>query len=602
MTRAKAALLAAAVAGAVYLPALGNRFTLDDGPIVERNPVAHSVGAAVRAFGRTYWPPEHGAGQWRPLLILSFAADWQISDGSPVWLHAVNVGWHAAATALVVPLLAAYVPVTAALAGAVVFAVHPVHVEAVANLVGRAEPMVAVFLILAVIAARAVRRRAQEMRKRWPAELALLGAVVAGLLTKEHAAVAVALLALDDLATRETLPAALPWRDYAAVVAVTAAWFLVRSRIDAGESFAMLAPTFFGLGVVGRISTMLPVVFVLVRLLVWPFSLSPDYFPEIVPRLAHPTWLGAGGLVLLVGLAALAVLTWRKSRAFSVGLCIIGIAWLPTANLLFPTGIVIAERTLYLATTGVALCAAAGFARLGTRGGARAAVAVAGCVAAAFGVRTELQIPVWRDNRDLALWALDVHPEAYRAHQTAARALVRLGELEPALHQYALSIELYPLDYYNLAEAADAALNAGQARLALDDLRRAERLNPSYGLTQVLLARALLGARAPREALAHAVRAVALLPRSPEAARMLASSYVGLGEPDSALAVWPALRGRGGPPFQAWLLEASTLAAVGDAQRAQAALDSAVRHADADSAAPGRIAQVRALIEKAGGR
>jgi len=596
VTKQRAALLAAGAAALVYLPSLGNRFALDDGAIVERNPAAHSIGAALQAFGRAYWPPEHGAGQWRPLVIVAFSVDWQLSGGNPVWLHAVNVAWHALASGLLVPVLAAYVPVPAALAGALVFAVHPVHVEAVANLVGRAEPMTAVFLMLAILAARTARRRRHDGRRVWPAEVALLGAVVAGLLTKEHAAVAIALLALDDLATRPAIPAALPWRDYVAVAAVTVVWFLVRREIDAGQSFTMLAPTFFGLGAVGRISTMLPVVFVLVRLLVWPFDLSPDYFPEIVPRLEHPTLLGGAGLLLLIALGALAVVAWRRSRALSAGLCIIGVAWLPTANLFFPTGIVLAERTLYLATVGAALVAAAGFARLAALRGPRAAVAVTGCVAAAFGVRTVTAIPVWRDNRDLALWAIGAHPEAYRAHQTAARALVRLGDLPAALRQYSVSIELYPLDYYNLTEAAAAALDAGRLRMALDELRQAERLAPGYGLAQVLLARALLAARGPRDALIHARRAVALLPRHAEAARMLAASYVALGEPDSAVAVWPAFLGRGGPPFDGWLLEASTLAATGRSERARSALDSAIQHAASDSTAPRRIREVRALI------
>jgi tetratricopeptide (TPR) repeat protein len=599
VTRRRAAWLAAGAAALVYLPSLGNRFALDDGAIVERNPAAHSVGAAVRAFGRTYWPPQNAAGQWRPLVILSFAADWQLSRGSPAWLHGVNVAWHAAATGLLVPVLAAYVPVTAALAGAILFAVHPVHVEAVANLVGRAEPMAAVFLMLAVLAGRAIRRRARDGRAIWPAELALLGAVVAGLLTKEHAAVVVALLALDDLATREALSPALPWRDYAAIVAVTVAWFVVRRGIDAGQSFTMLAPTFFGLGVVGRISTMLPVVFVLVRLLIWPFDLSPDYFPEVVPRLEQPTLLGGAGLLLLVALAALAVLSWRRNRALSAGLGILGIAWLPTANLLFPTGIVLAERTLYLATVGVALVAAAGFAWLTTRHGARIAVAATGCVALAFGARAVSQIPVWRDNRDLALWALDAHPEAYRGHQAAARALVRLGDLPSALRQYAISIELYPLDHYNLTEAGAAALDAGRLRVALAYLRRAGQLDSTLGLTQLLLARALLTAGAPDQALLHARRAVGLVPRHPEAARMLAASFMALGEKDSALAVWPAFRRRGGSPFEAWLLEASTLAAAAQPGQARAALDSAARHAARDSTARGRLESVRALIEKA---
>ena len=600
MTRAQAALLASAVAAVTYLPALGNKFALDDGTIVSRNPTAHSVATAVRAFGHAYWPQD--AGQWRPLVILSFATDWQLSGGSPVWLHASNILWHAAATGLLVPVLAAYVPVAAALAGGVLFAVHPVHVEAVANLVGRAEPMAAVFLFLALLAARAVRRRAGDGRATWRAEVALLAAVLAALLTKEHAAVAVALLALDDLATRQAGTPALPWRDYAAVVAVTVAWFLIRRGIDAGLSFTMLAPTFVGLSTLCRISTMLPVAFILVRLLVWPFDLSPDYFPEVVPRLEHPTLLGGAGLLLLVALAGLAVLSWRRNRAVSVGLFVLGISWLPTANLLFPTGIVMAERTLYLASAGAVLIAAAGFRWLAEWRGTRIAAAATGCAALAFGAKTALQVPVWRDNRHLALSALAAHPEAYRGRQAAARALVLLGDLPSALRQYALSIELYPLDPYNLTEAAAAASDAGQPRVALGYLLRAERLDSSFALTQILLARVLLSIGAKDEALGHARRAAALAPRHPEAARMLAASFMAIGEGDSALAVWPAFRRRGGSPFEGWLLEASTLAAVHQPQRARVALDSAVRWMPSDSTARGRVRVVRSLIGTPGSR
>jgi hypothetical protein len=596
VTRTGAAWLAAGAAALIYLPALGNKFPLDDGAIVERNPAAHSVGAAARAFGHSYWPPEHAAGQWRPLVILSFAADWQVSRGSAVWLHAVNLLWHAAATALLVLVLAAYVPVAAALAGALLFAVHPVHVEAVANLVGRAEPMAAAFLFLALLIGRALRRRVGAGRATWSAEIALLAAIACGLLTKEHAAVAVALLALDDLATREPGSAGLPWRDYAAIVAITVAWFLVRRGIDAGQSFAMLAPTFFGLGPVGRISTMLPVVFILARLLVWPFSLSPDYFPEVVPRLEHPTLLGGAGLVLLVALAALAALAWRRHRALSAGLLVVGIAWLPTANLLFPTGIVLAERTLYLASAGVALVAAAGFEWLAARRGTGVAAVAAGAVAIAFGAKTALQIPVWHDNRDLVLWALDVHPESYREHQAAARALVRLRDFPDALRQYAVSIELYPLDHYNLTEASAAAFDAGRPRLALDYLRRAERLDSSYAPTQILLARVLLAGGVAGEGLLHAGRAVVLAPRNPEAARMLAASFMALGQGDSALAVWPAFRRRGGSPFEGWLLQASTHATLSERARAAAALDSALRWMPPDDSSRARLRAVRALM------
>ena len=596
MTRARAAGLAAAAAVIVYLPALGNRFALDDGTIVERNPAAHSVGAALGAFGRSYWPAENGAGQWRPLVLLSFAADWQLSGGSPAWLHAVNIAWHAAATALLVPVLALYVPETAALAGGLLFAVHPVHVEAVANLVGRAELMAAVFLLAAVLLGREVRRRRRAGIATWPAELALVAAVAAGLLCKEHAAVAVALLALDDVASRGRLPRALPWRDYAAVAAITAVWFLLRRPVDAGASFAMVAPTFFHLGAAGRISTMLPVVFVVVRLMAWPFQLSSDYTPEVVPRLEHLTPLGGGAALLLLALAWLAVASWRRHRALAVALLLVAIAWLPTANLLFPTGIVLAERTLYLASAGFALAAAAVFERLQRARNPALAPWVAGAVIVAFAARTATQEPVWRDNRELVLWGLSAHPESYRQHQAAARALVRAGDLPAALRQYQLAMELYPLDPNDFAEAANAALEGGRPRAALGYLRRAARVDSTFALTETLMAHALLSLDSATTALPHARRAVQLAPTQAEAARMLAASYAALGQGDSALAVWPAFRRRGGSAFEGWLLEASTLAALGRPVPAAAALDSATRFASADSVARARLRAVRAIV------
>jgi protein O-mannosyl-transferase len=602
VTRGRAACLAAAAAAVVYLPALGNRFALDDGGIVQRNPAAHSIRAALQAFDRSYWPAESGAGQWRPLVILSFAADWQLTGGSPAWLHAVNVVWHATATALVVVVLALYVPVTAALAGGLLFAVHPVHVEAVANLVGRAELMAAVFLLAAILIGRRIRRRLVEGRATWRAEIALLAVVAAGLLSKEHAAVAVALLALDDFASRERIARALPWRDYAAVALLTVAWFALRRPVDAGESFTMLAPTFFGLGAAGRISTMLPVVFVLVRLMVWPFHLSADYLPPLVPRLEHLTALGIAGLALLASLAGLAAASWHRRRALAVGLLLMGIAWLPTANLLFPTGIVLAERTLYLASVGFVLIAAAAFERLERSRERRLAWMVAGAVLVAFTVRTATLVPVWRSNLDLVLWGLEEHPESYRQHQAAARALVRAGDLGAALRQYDLAIELYPLDYASLAEAASAALDVRRPRLALTYLRRAEDMDTTFALTEILTARAFLLADSADAALRHARRAVALGPCQPEAARMLAASFVALGETDSALAVWPAFRRRGGSAFESWLLESSTLAELGQPARAASALDSAAYVAPRDSTSLAKLQAVRRLVTSAGPR
>src|SRR5438309_12037365 len=88
---------------------------------------------------------------YRPLIIATFSLD-RLVDGA-TWFHAVNVFWHAAAAVVVAALARHWAGLRGALAAGVIFAVHPVHVEAVANVVGRAELMAGLFTMLAVYAA-----------------------------------------------------------------------------------------------------------------------------------------------------------------------------------------------------------------------------------------------------------------------------------------------------------------------------------------------------------------------------------------------------------------------------------------------------------------
>jgi tetratricopeptide (TPR) repeat protein len=596
MTVPRAALAAALVAAIVFLPSLRNRFALDDSPIIENNPAAQSVGGALRAFDEPYWPARHMAGLWRPVTILSFGVDWQLSGGSTVMLHATNVALHAGATALLVPVLAAYVAVPAALAGAVLFAVHPVHVEAVANLVGRGELLVALFLFAALLAGRAIRARRAGGASTLALEAALLGAVALALLSKEHAVVAIALLWLDDVALRHPGTPGIPPRTYAAVAALSVAWFLAHRAVEGNLAFAATAPTLRGLDTVGRVSTMLPVVFTVVRLLVWPFDLSPDYHPHVLGRLTRPTLLGAGGLVLACALLALALACWRRHRPVAVGLLVIAVAWSPTSNFLFPTGIVLAERTLYLPSAGLALVAAVLWDLLAARTPARARALVALAVLVPFSWRSLTQIPVWRSTRDLVVNALFNHPESYRVHQTAARVYARMDDYRSALRSYRLAAELFDLDPYNLAEAGEAAIREGHPREALRYLEQAERLDAGYAPTLQWTAAALLGVGADSAALGYARRAVAQAPTEPEAARMLAASFVALREPDSAVAVWPAFEERGGSPFERWLLAATTWVAVGRPDSGRVALDRARARLPDDSIARRRLEWAEAIV------
>src|SRR6059058_3619228 len=130
----------AACAAIVYGGALWNQFAMDDNQIVAFNKLVLQFSGVWRAFVSPYWPSVIGGGMYRPLPLASYAIDWQL--GGAAWLfHAVNVAWHAGASVAVAWLAGRWSGERAALAAGLLFAVHPVHVEAVANIVGRAEVM-----------------------------------------------------------------------------------------------------------------------------------------------------------------------------------------------------------------------------------------------------------------------------------------------------------------------------------------------------------------------------------------------------------------------------------------------------------------------------
>src|ERR1051325_564269 len=181
----------------------------------------------------------------------------------------MNALWHGLASVLVALLLARALSPAAALAGGLVFALHPVHTEAVAGLVGRAEVLAAAGMFGAVLCAR---------RRRWVAAVAC---AAAAMLSKEHGVITGVLIVLDRwLQHRDEPP--YPRQFYVALGIVTAtflgAWYVI-----GGRATGDVASVFSGAGTTERLELALPAVARATGLLVWPVNLSADYGPRVIP-------------------------------------------------------------------------------------------------------------------------------------------------------------------------------------------------------------------------------------------------------------------------------------------------------------------------------
>jgi protein O-mannosyl-transferase len=483
--------LAVALAALVpYIPALWNGFAMDDLYIVLWNPLVHSARGAWHAFAGPYWPPDLGGQMYRPLPLATFALDWTVAHGHPAWFHAMNLLWHAGVAVIVTALvLRSPSPEgrggqgvrTAALAAGLVFAVHPVHVEAVANVIGVAELMAAAGVCLAVYAA-VVRQ-----------DVLLSGAaLVAGLLSKENAVVAPALIGwawiigLARPSRRRMLAFAASW------VIIGGAYLAVRTVVlHPYARLHAIAPVFLGESALSGRLTAIAALGDVVRLLVFPLTLRVDYSPgerTIVRSLLNGHFLI--GLACVALWATLLVMAWRRQRRLEAyGLGWIAIAFLPVSNLLFSSGVFLAERTLYLPSAGLALAAGTALARLPVRRFRLVLV----LLAVAGAVRSALRSPVWRDDFSVTQSILEDSPESYRGPARMAALYQSHRQPDRALASLRIASRIFDRDPTLFIAGADAALTLGQSRLADSLLARAELLCsrcPGYYRTQALAARA----------------------------------------------------------------------------------------------------------------
>lgn len=440
----------------MYLGALLNGYALDDVPIIATNSLVHRWPALWRAFGAPYWPPSDGATMYRPLAIASYALDWHL--GGVALLHAVNLLWHAGVSVGVAALARRWTRSSgAALLAGTLFAVHPVHVEAVANVIGRTELMAALFVILSVLIAL-------EHDHLWWS----LVAWTLGLLSKETAIVAPVLVVAGWIAgvggagrppRRRVLAYGAGW------LALGTAYLVLRwSVLHSFTHQLWVAPVFVGASPAAVRLTAVSAFTDFARLLVFPWKLRADYSPG--ERTLMTTPLDPHvllGLACLVVWATLVILAWRRGRRVEAfGLCWIAIALLPVANLLFPAGVLVAERTLYLPSAGLALAVGAWLKDAPPR---RLGI-VTGLAILAGGVRTALRVPVWRDTESLSRSVLRDSPRSYISPLLMAGAYLAQHDSERALESIRTSAAITDHAPKALVWGADVAFQLGRPRLA----------------------------------------------------------------------------------------------------------------------------------------
>jgi hypothetical protein len=420
----------------------------------------------VLMFSKSYWWPTFASPAYRPLTTFSFLVNWTLlgDQNNPLGYHLLNIALHMANTVLLFvvarrlagPSTSSWFPWIAS----ALFAAHPIETEAVTYVVGRSDELVAFAVLGGLLCHLRAAESSGRARIRWLVLLATCAFV--GAFSKESGLVLIGVLVLHDAlffwpglasSLRERVIAGLRSRSAEYLVTLPSIVTLVVARYFAVVRNApFLGWPFIDNPLVDaslpvRLLTAMKVFVMECGLLFIPYPLSSDYSYDAISLFGSGSalenalcWFGIGNLVVVV-VGAFAAR--RRAPVVAFGLLFFLGTLVPTANVFFVTGSIMAERFLYVPSLGFCLAIAYAIALVTQKFSSRLPELVAPtALVLVFGVATHFRNEAWHD--DLALWKSTVkaQPRSAHAHSGLAKALGEQGPDEANLDAAIASAQL----------------------------------------------------------------------------------------------------------------------------------------------------------------
>jgi Flp pilus assembly protein TadD len=461
----------------VYVPTLAFPFAADDASQILGNPQVHSWSHIPEYFTTHVWghvtlgPGRRAAAYYRPVFLLWELTTWLLFRTGTVGWHISAMALHMLTTALVYLLVRRITrDCMLATAAALLFGVHPVHVEAVAWVSGATEPLAAAPFLGAMLCWLRAHESPHSMW--WRAASATLYGVA--LLAKETTIVLPVVLLTYELLRR---------RDRAGLVrrlmpyVVVALLYLLARRVVLRDT----ANTEISLDVL--LMTWPSVIWFYVSRAVWPVHLSLLYDVSLVKQFSASDVLLPTLLAVVTG----ALVAWYARTNWVASFAVIWAVLLilpPLYLRAFAPGEFVHDRYLYLPSVGLCLLVALGLRQMQ----ARAALVGVGVLAFLYSSLTVLESRPWSNEAALFSRAVAVAPHSWHARRQYAFALVRTGNCEDAMPVLAGIIDATPEDYEAVFGLGACDYHLGRVSEAEVMMRRTIALHPTYQQPYLLLA------------------------------------------------------------------------------------------------------------------
>lgn len=460
-------IIIAAAAFAAYFNSLGGKFIWDEYALIKENPSIKSFANLTGLFtGPLGEDTVNRFSLYRPAQMLTYMIDYHFYGFSEPGYHLTNIILHIL-TALAFFWLVALLSgnnLPAAFFGSSLFALHPIHTEAVSYIAGRAEPLSSLFIVLSFV----FYIKALSSKSAAVYFLAFMSYIIA-LFAKEYSLVLPLLILLYHYAFRKPCR----MREFAPVLAISAVYMFTRAVT--GQTVSSRLPQLAG--ALERLPGFFVAVANYLRLLILPFDLRMEYGKTIF-NFTDPAALAGLSLSFLILYAATAKRDKHRLVFFSA-------AWFFTALLpytnLFPVDAYMAEHWLYVPSMGFFILLGLMTARLWSIKKYRIfAMAFFVTVGLFYACLTVRQNGYWKDGVTFAVRTLKFAPRSVNMYNLLASHYADAGRYEEAIAIYKKINEIapgYAIAYYSLGLIHGHLGRKGEADAYF---KKAAAINPVY--------------------------------------------------------------------------------------------------------------------------
>ncbi len=493
------AVLLVSLAFAIYSPTflLDFGYALDDGLVIQENPYTRKgvagIGDLLSKDAYQWYYDQFGGkaelsgGRYRPLSIITFALEVELFGLSPRLSHLVNVLLYALTAFLLLYLLHhRWLERKRGIAfmASLLFVIHPIHAEVVANIKSRDEILSLLFLVITAILV------SKYLATRKPGLMAAsMATYLLALMSKENgitflAIFPVAMVAFHRLSWQRALAATSP------LLAVAVLYLVIRGSVVGWGSGAMddlLNDPFLYASASERYGTIFVVLLEYLKLLLWPYPQSYDYGYATFPYYRMTELWPMVSLIIHTVAGILALLWLRRRTSIAFGILFYLITLSIISNLVLPLGATMGERLIYHSSVGFVLAVAGLLWRLVGQPDrpTMPLIVLLLAVALAGSYRSVARSLEWKNNRTLFLADVQAVPHSIKANVAAGHELVMAftetsdsSQLRQALTYYRKAIDLYPAGQVDSFDRSmylyDVYLNIGYCHYAMGHIDSAE--------------------------------------------------------------------------------------------------------------------------------